>query len=122
MDNVMLTIKNLHARVEDKEILRGINLTVKAGNVVTANNMDLMTINQVEPIYVTFSIPEAQLAAVKKYKEMGNLSVRARPQDADDSHEETGNLTFIEVFRRILEYDGPGLNPGPFAILNFDYA
>lgn len=27
----MLEIKNLHARVEDKEILRGINLTVKAG-------------------------------------------------------------------------------------------
>jgi Fe-S cluster assembly ATP-binding protein len=29
----MLTIKNLHARVEDKEILRGVNLTVKAGEV-----------------------------------------------------------------------------------------
>ena len=37
------------------------NLTVKQGNVVTANNMDMMTINQVEPIYVTFSVPEAQL-------------------------------------------------------------
>jgi Fe-S cluster assembly ATP-binding protein len=29
----MLEIKNLHARVEDKEILRGINLTVNAGEV-----------------------------------------------------------------------------------------
>ncbi|HYV34241.1 MAG TPA: Fe-S cluster assembly ATPase SufC [Gemmataceae bacterium] len=29
----MLTIKNLHARVEDKEILRGINLTINAGEV-----------------------------------------------------------------------------------------
>ncbi len=29
----MLTIDNLHARVDDKEILRGINLTVKAGEV-----------------------------------------------------------------------------------------
>jgi Fe-S cluster assembly ATP-binding protein len=29
----MLTIKNLHARVDDKEILRGIDLTVKAGEV-----------------------------------------------------------------------------------------
>jgi len=29
----MLSIKNLHARVEDKEILRGINLEVKAGEV-----------------------------------------------------------------------------------------
>jgi Fe-S cluster assembly ATP-binding protein len=30
---MMLEINNLHARVEDKEILRGINLTVKAGEV-----------------------------------------------------------------------------------------
>src|ERR671928_2103065 len=29
----MLTISNLHARVEDKEILRGINLQVNAGEV-----------------------------------------------------------------------------------------
>lgn len=29
----MLEIKNLHARVEDKDILKGINLTVKAGEV-----------------------------------------------------------------------------------------
>jgi Fe-S cluster assembly ATP-binding protein len=29
----MLTIKNLHARVEDKQILKGINLTVNAGEV-----------------------------------------------------------------------------------------
>src|SRR6202007_437703 len=29
----MLTISDLHARVEDKEILRGINLTVNAGEV-----------------------------------------------------------------------------------------
>ena len=29
----MLQIKNLHASVEDKEILKGINLEVKAGEV-----------------------------------------------------------------------------------------
>src|SRR5471030_967325 len=29
----MLTINNLHAKVADKEILRGINLTVNAGEV-----------------------------------------------------------------------------------------
>src|SRR5690348_10763787 len=29
----MLTIHNLHARVDDKEILRGVNLKVKAGEV-----------------------------------------------------------------------------------------
>ena len=29
----MLTIKNLHARVDDKEILRGVNLTINPGEV-----------------------------------------------------------------------------------------
>ena len=29
----MLSIKNLHAKVEDKDILNGINLEVKAGEV-----------------------------------------------------------------------------------------
>jgi multidrug efflux system membrane fusion protein len=72
------------------------NLTVKKGNVVTANNMDMMTINQVEPIYVTFSVPEAQLLAIKKYMALGSLSVRARPQDAETANEERGALTFVD--------------------------
>jgi multidrug efflux system membrane fusion protein len=72
------------------------NLTVKAGNVVTANNMDLMTINQIEPIYVTFAVPEAQLPAIKKYMAAGKLVVRARPQDGDVTDEDRGYLTFID--------------------------
>lgn len=72
------------------------NLTVKAGNVVTANNMDLMTINQIEPIYVTFAVPEAQLPAIKKYMAMGRLTVRARPQDGDVKDEDSGYLTFVD--------------------------
>src|SRR6185369_1123481 len=72
------------------------NLTVKQGNVVTANNMDMMTINQVEPIYVTFSVPKNQLSAIKKYMAMGSLSVRARPQDAETGDEERGALTFVD--------------------------
>src|ERR1035437_5136153 len=72
------------------------NLVVKQGNVVTANNMDMMTINQVVPIYVTFSVPEAQFTAIKKYMALGNLTVRARPQDADTADEERGALTFVD--------------------------
>jgi multidrug efflux system membrane fusion protein len=71
------------------------NVTVKAGNVVTANNLELMTINQVEPIYVTFSVPEAQLASVKKYMAVGKLPVRARQQD-EAGPEEIGTLSFID--------------------------
>ena len=57
------------------------NLNVKQGNVVMANTVDLMTINQVEPIYVTFAVPEAQLPAIKRYMAEGKLAVRAQPQD-----------------------------------------
>jgi len=71
------------------------NVTVKQGNVVTANNMELLTITQVEPIYVTFAVPESQLTAVKTYMAQGKLPVRARPQD-DPNGEEVGTLTFID--------------------------
>jgi multidrug efflux system membrane fusion protein len=71
------------------------NLTVKQGNIVTANSQELMTINQVEPIYVTFSVPEAQLTAIKRYSADTKLPVRAKPQD-DSAAEETGVLSFID--------------------------
>jgi multidrug efflux system membrane fusion protein len=71
------------------------NLTVKQGNVVTANNMELVTINEVEPIYVTFAVPEAQLPAIKTFMARGKLAVRARAQD-DQSDEEVGLLTFVD--------------------------
>ena len=43
------------------------NLAVKQGNVVAANTMELVSIAEVQPIYVTFSVPEAQLGEIKKY-------------------------------------------------------
>jgi multidrug efflux system membrane fusion protein len=71
------------------------NITVKAGNVVTANNLELMTIMQVEPIYVTFAVPEAQLGSVKRFMAVGKLPVRARPQD-EGGEEEIGTLSFVD--------------------------
>jgi multidrug efflux system membrane fusion protein len=71
------------------------NLSVKQGNVVMANSQELVTINQVEPIYVTFAVPEAQLTAIKRYMTERKLVVRAGPQD-NPADEETGVLTFID--------------------------
>jgi multidrug efflux system membrane fusion protein len=70
-------------------------INVKLGNVVTANTVDLMSINQVEPIYVTFSVPEAQLPAIKRYMAEGKLAVRAQPQDNPESAD-AGVLTFVD--------------------------
>ena len=71
------------------------NLSVKQGNVVMANSQELVTINQVQPIYVTFAVPEAQLPAIKRYMAERKLAVRAGPQDSPED-EETGTLTFID--------------------------
>ena len=72
------------------------NLTVKQGNVVTANVTNLISINEVEPIYVTFAIPENHLSEVKAVMAQGQqLEVFATPQ-GDDSVKAEGRLTFID--------------------------
>ncbi len=71
------------------------NILQKAGNIITAGTTDLATINQVEPIYVTFAVPEARLADVKKYMAQGSLQVTAHAQDGSGDTE-TGELTFID--------------------------
>src|ERR1700674_5868345 len=70
------------------------NLTVKSGNIVTPNTTILTTITQVEPIYVTFSMPEGRLADVRRYMALGTLQVQARGQDGTDSDQ--GQLTFVD--------------------------
>jgi len=70
------------------------DLTVKAGNLVTGNNTQLMTIAQLEPVFVTFAVPSAHLAAIKKAAAGGvKLTVVADPQDGD-AQTITGRLTF----------------------------
>jgi multidrug efflux system membrane fusion protein len=72
------------------------SFTVKQGNVVMANSMELCTINQIEPIYVTFGVPESQLPAIKRYMALGKLPVRSQPQDDATGEPENGVLTFVD--------------------------
>lgn len=52
-------------------------LKVHRGNLIKANDNDhpLVTVNQTSPIYVSFSIPEKELAEVKKHMKSGGLEV-----------------------------------------------
>ncbi len=51
-------------------------LGIVAGNLVKANDVPvLVTINQIAPLYVTFALPEAHLAAVRRAMEAGPLPV-----------------------------------------------
>lgn len=70
------------------------NLAVKPGNLVKANDQTLVTIHQVRPIYVSFSVPESNLADVKKHMAAGRLKALATPPEA--SGPEEGVLTFID--------------------------
>jgi multidrug efflux system membrane fusion protein len=71
------------------------NISVKVGNIVSANTVEITTINEVEPIYVTFSVPEVRLAEIKRFMASGKLPVSAKPQDGSGAIE-TGQLSFID--------------------------
>jgi multidrug efflux system membrane fusion protein len=69
------------------------NLLVQAGNVVKANEDNpLVVIAQIRPIYVSFSVPQQHLAAIKKYRDQGTLKVEAIP---DGQHAAAGAVTFM---------------------------
>ena len=71
------------------------NLMVKEGNVVAANATALISIAQIEPIYVTFAVPEAKLQDIKQYMAAGPLQVAVKPQDGK-SEIARGQLTFVD--------------------------
>src|SRR4030042_5517645 len=72
------------------------NLLVTRGNIIKANDITLITINQIRPIYVAFSVPEQNLAEIKKYRARGkSLRVAALLPNAATSPEQ-GVLTFID--------------------------
>ena len=53
------------------------NLLIQAGNVVKANEGDLVVIAQVRPIYASFSVPEQHLPEIKKYLAQGGVKAEA---------------------------------------------
>ena len=66
------------------------DLIVQQGNIVIASTTDLTTINQIQPVHVTFSVPEFRLREVK-LRQLVTASSRN-----DSSAPETGELTFID--------------------------
>jgi multidrug efflux system membrane fusion protein len=72
-------------------------LLVYPGNLVKVNDPDhpLVTINQVRPINVAFSVPEKNLSEIRKFRALGPLTV-----DAEIPHLSTpparGRLTFVD--------------------------
>ncbi len=71
------------------------SLLVNQGNVIKTNDTNLVVINQVRPIYVTFSVPEKELPALKKYMAEGRLPVEAVIPN-DTASPPKGILTFVD--------------------------
>jgi len=58
------------------------NLLVQPGNLVKANDTALVVINQIEPIFVSFGVPEQHLAAIRARSAGSKLPVEALSGDA----------------------------------------
>lgn len=72
------------------------SLMIHQGNVIKANDTNpLVVINQVNPIYVTFSVPESQLPDIKRYMAAGPVQVSATIPN-DSGPPEQGALTFVD--------------------------
>jgi membrane fusion protein, multidrug efflux system len=71
-------------------------LLIHQGNMIKANDTPfLVSINQVQPIYATFTVPEQNLADIKRFSSQGKLWVQALiPNDTRGA--ESGWLSFID--------------------------
>ncbi len=68
---------------------------LKAGNIVQANTDILTVINQTQPIYVSFSLPETQLSEVRAW--MGKSAVAVTAYEPDSGAPlGTGRLDFVD--------------------------
>ena len=71
------------------------SLIVKQGNIIKAEDINLVVINQIIPIDVAFSVPEQFLPEIKKYIAVGKLQVEALIP-MNEERPERGVITFID--------------------------
>src|SRR5579863_3807334 len=70
------------------------SLLVQAGNLVKANDTGaLVNINQLQPVYVTFSVPEQLLGEIRAYSKDNPLAVTAI---ASPESKTAGQMSFID--------------------------
>lgn len=72
-------------------------LHLKQGNLVKANDVELVTIHQIQPVYVAFSVPEQHLPAIRRRMAGGTLRVRASEREtAEGTTAAQGALSFLD--------------------------
>ena len=107
-ENIKAAIKADQAVVENARVQLGYttirapmdartgNLLVRAGSAVKARDdtAQMVVLNQIQPIYVSFSVPEQYLQDIKKFLAAGTLRAQASPRGQDDSPV-SGELSFV---------------------------
>ena len=88
---VLLSYTDIRATIDGRT---GSN-TVRPGNLVTANSTELVTISQLQPVYVTFAVPAVHLPTVKEHLGKDPLLVMAAPPEGSGQPIE-GRLTFVD--------------------------
>ncbi len=98
-------------------------VTAKAGNNVKANDVPFLSINQVKPIYVTFSVAERELPGIRAAMAAGPVRVDALAA-GDKGRPVQGRLAFFDnavdtttgtiALRAIFENGDERLWPGQF--------
>ncbi len=107
LESARATVRGSEADVENAGIQLGYctirapisgrtgSLLVQQGNIIKANDVPIVIINQINPIYVTFAFPEQNLPEIKRHMAAGVLKVEAIIPD-DEQPPEKGVLTFVE--------------------------
>ncbi len=71
------------------------SLSVKQGNIIKADDITLIVINQIIPIDVSFSVPEQFLPEIQKRMASKKLQIEASSPQSDERSEK-GTITFVD--------------------------
>ncbi|HEV2606430.1 MAG TPA: efflux RND transporter periplasmic adaptor subunit [Xanthomonadaceae bacterium] len=122
------SLDNAHLQLDHARITAPMDgvagaLLLPVGGAAMANNTTLLVINQVDPIYVTFPLPESQLAHLKLAMGKGDVPVSATIEGIDKQMR--GKLAFIDnavdttsgtiIAKAIFDNPDGMLTPGQFA-------
>ena len=71
------------------------SVALQTGNLVKANDLSIVTVNQLSPITATFSLPEKRLGEIKKAMAAGQLKIGAVIPNEPGSTE-VGTISFLD--------------------------
>ncbi|HSB71992.1 MAG TPA: efflux RND transporter periplasmic adaptor subunit [Candidatus Methylomirabilis sp.] len=108
VENIKAVIRADHAAVENVRVqlsyttirapmdARAGNLLVRVGSAVKArdDSAQMLVLNQIQPIYVSISVPEQYLRDIKKYLASRSIRVEASPR-GEAGPPALGELTFV---------------------------